>query len=322
MITFFHLGKISYRLRLLAACSLVGLGVAVADPAYAEEIDRSDRIDLYPDFSFTGGYFLNKSDLNFSVDPEDDMVGDLSPLRPGSNGGFAAFSIGDGIDHHWDWKASASTTFTDADKSASLPPNDQSTEQWANSDLRLLTVDLETGYQLENLGNLDLRLFGGPRVLRASNRINYGFDAESDKLGEGNYAHVNSVTAIGPRLGFDSIFPFRDAGPRLVGSFSGSALYGKYTNQFSYQETGAGSGSSNSSHHSMVYNLEGSAGVQFDIFANGTFEFGYRAQQWWNLLDSIVDASSDDGSFTDGGRTDVFVHGPYATFSLKFGSTR
>lgn len=313
----------SFRFRQFVSTSLVGLAVVFANnPAWAADVESRpvDVTEVY--LSVTGGYLFNRSEDNFSVDPTDNKVGNLEPLQPGSEAWFTALVMGQRIDSHWDWRASAQSIMSSEDDSAASPPNTGDTE-WASNELSVITLDLEAGYHPDLIAGVDLRVSAGPRVVLAENNISYGYEDDGGgKLGElGQYDHENSVSAIGPRLGIDALIPLMEDGPRLVLASSGSVLFGDFEKDFSYDRTNTGRGGFNIANNGTIYNLEGSAGIQFNVLSNASLEFGYRAQQWWNLLESVDDAKSGDGEFSSS-RTDAFMHGPYATFRLKLGSGR
>jgi hypothetical protein len=156
--------------------------------------------------------------------------------------------------------------------------------------------------------------------MHATNKIDYGYEGE-DKLGsfESRYEHYNAVSAVGARLGVDAVLPVEPSGPRLAGSISGSALYGSFNNHLTVEGTGQ-SGGRNHVEDGWIYNLEASAAVQFDLSEISSIELGYRAQQWWDLLESVEDAQGGAGDYSEGSRSDLLVHGPYVTFKLKLGS--
>jgi hypothetical protein len=289
-----------------------------ADAADAYPVEEAQQFTTGPYFSITGAYLFNDSDNNLSFDPEDDKVGDLDALPPGDNGWLAAIALGAPIDPVWDWKVSGTAVWLSESESSASPPNEENTEQHASNDLNYQTLDLEFGYHPNDMANL--RLFAGARFLHAKNEIDYGYvDIDDDKLGD--YNHDNSVLGIGPRLGLDASFPITDSGLQLITSASGSVLWGHFERDRRFEETGgfepAGSGSESSSDNGAIFNLEGLAALRFNITDNTSLDVGYRAQHWWNMLDSVFNAQSGDGDFEDGGRTDVFVHGPFATFTIQ-----
>jgi len=155
----------------------------------------------------------------------DDKIGNLIPLKPGTDANFAGITMGQRIDTHWDWKASVQSRLTDEATIFVPRPNSKNSDQWASNGLRLSTGDFELGYDAGLSPNYDLRLFAGARVLRAKNDISYRYHDDYDKVG--NYTHKNEVNAIGPRLGLTASTPLGQGGPRFVSSLSGSVVFGK-----------------------------------------------------------------------------------------------
>jgi hypothetical protein len=309
--------SVSATFRLMAATSLLGLLVFIPVPAKAADVSPDEMTEEPvlggPYFSVTGAFLFNESDENLSFDAEDDKVGDLEALQPGDDGWLAGVALGAPIDPTWDWKISGHAVWLSDDEGSSLIPNEADSDQFASNDLDYQYADVELGYRAAP----NFRLFGGVRFLHAENDIHYDY-LDEGKIG--TYDHENEVFAIGPRIGVNAEFPLGDTGLQLVSSASGSVLFGKFERDFSFFEErpiGDASGSDSSSDHGTIFNLEGLAAFRFNLGESATLDLGYRAQHWWNMLDSVFEAQSGDGDFEDGGRTDVFVHGPFATFTVK-----
>jgi major outer membrane protein len=315
--------SVSTTYRLLAATSLFGMLAFIPIPAKAADFpveETNEDLTAGPYFSVTGAYLFNESEDNLSFDPDDEKLGDLEALSPGDDGWLAGVTFGAPIDPVWDWKVSGHAVWLSESKDSSLPPNSAGTEQFASNDLDYQYLDIEFGHRLGTMTTHNARLFAGVRLLHASNDIDYSYfdDNIIDKLG--NYEHENSVLAIGPRLGVDADFPISDTALQLVTSLSGSVLFGRFERDFSFFEDeffSVDSGSESSSDHGTIFNLEGLAALRFNVGANSSLDVGYRAQHWWNMLDSVFEAESDDGDFDEGERTEVLVHGPFATFTVK-----
>jgi hypothetical protein len=317
----------SFRFRKLATSSLFVIASLWAAPLWSNPVAQNPAIDRSAYVTVIGGRLGNSSDVTFSADPADDKIGNLIPLKPGTDANFAGITMGQGIDTHWDWKASVQSRLTDEATIFVPRPNSKDSDQWASTGLRLSTGDFELGYDAGLSPNYDLRLFAGARVLRAKNEISYRYhDFDADKLGydHGTYSHKNEVKAIGPRLGFNASIPLGDGGPRLFSAVSGSVVFGEFESQYSYSETddrtAPSSGSGSYSQDKKVTNAEASVGLQFDLAAGAMFEIGYRAETWQGLLNSVDDAQSYSGTFTQGGATDVNFQGPYLALTWKFGS--
>ena len=313
----------SFRFRKLATSSLFVIASLWAAPLWSNTVAQNPAIDRSAYVTVIGGRLGNSSDTTFSADPADAKIGNLIPLKPGADANFAAITMGQRIDTHWDWKASVQSRLTDEATIFVPRPNSKNSDQWASNGLRLSTGDFELGYDAGLSPNYDLRLFAGARVLRAKNDISYRYhDFDEDKVG--TYAHKNEVNAIGPRLGLNASTPLRQHGPRFVSSVSGAVLFGKFDSQHSYYETDGvtapSSGSGSYSQDKKVTNAEASVGLQFDLAANAMFEIGYRAETWQGLLNSVDNAHSGTGTFTQGGATDVNFQGPYLALTWKFGS--
>ncbi len=315
----FH--RFSFRFLKLASTSLLVIASLWATPLWSNPVAQNPALDRSAYVTVIGGRLGNASDATFSADPEDDKIGNLTPLKPGADANFSAITMGQRIDTHWDWKASVQSRLTDEATIFVPRPNSKNSDQWASNGLRLSTGDFEFGYDAGLSPNYDLRLFAGARVLRAKNEISYWYHDDYDKVG--NYTHKNEVNAIGPRLGLTASAPLGQGGPRFVSSLSGSVVFGKFNSQHEHSVTGVpapSSGSGSYSQDKKVTNAEASVGLQFDLAANAMFEIGYRAETWQGLLNSVDDAQSGSGTFTQGGATDVNFRGPYLALTWKFGS--
>ena len=317
----------SFRFRKLATSSLFVIASLWAAPLWSNPVAQNPAIDRSAYVTVIGGRLNNASDTTFSADPADATIGNLTPLKPGADANFAAITMGQRIDNHWDWKASVQSRLTDEATIFVPRPNSKNSDQWASNGLRLSTGDFELGYDAGLSPSYDLRLFAGARVVRAENNVSYQYHDFDNKLGEhdrGTYSYKNEFKAIGPRLGFNASIPLADGGPRFVSAVSRSVVFGRFDSQYSYSETddltAPANGSGSYSQDKKVTNAEASVGLQFDLAANAMFEIGYRAETWQGLLNSVDNAQSGAGTFTQGGAKDVNFQGPYLALTWKFGS--
>ena len=306
----------SFRFRKLATTSAFVLAALSPAPLWANPMAEKAVVDRSTYVTVIGGRLGNASDATFSADPTDDKIGHLQPLTPGSTANFAAISMGQRIDPHWDWKASVQSTVTDEANSSA------NANQWANNTLLISSGDFELGYDPTLSPTYDMRVFAGARVVRAKNDIGYRYDQGTDKLG--TYSHQNEVKAIGPRLGMTATIPMGQNGPRFVSSVSGAVLFGTFDGRLSYmasnEEPPPDEGIETYSQDKTVSNTEMSVGLQFDLAPKAILEIGYRAETWHDLLNSVDDAQSEKGVFSHTREADVKFQGPYLALTWKFGS--
>jgi|GEM_PF-3603740 len=325
----FSFASFSFRFRKLATTSAVVLAALSPALLWASPMAEKAAIDRSTYVTVIGGRLGNASDATFFADPADEKIGNLQPLKPGSDATYSAIALEQRIDTQWDWKASVHSTLTDTASEFTPRPNTMDSDQWASNGLRLSTGDFEVGYDPHVSPNYDVRLFAGARVVRARNDIGYRYQNFSDdKIGSksdhGTYAHKNEVRAIGPRLGLDAAIPLDKSGLRLVASMSGSVVFGKFDSHSSYtlhdDPSAPVEGGESYSQDKKITNAQASIGLQFDLAADSKLEIGYRAETWHGLLNSVDDAHGWLGDFTQGGSTDVKFQGPYLALTWKFGS--
>jgi hypothetical protein len=91
----------------------------------------------------------------------------------------------------------------------------------------------------------------------------------------------------------------------MIGSVGASALFGNLTNT---------SFESNLRTTTGVYELEGELSLAYRIDVSWEAEIGYRAEQWWNVLDTRPDMNSI-GNHTNG---NLLTHGPFVRVDLHF----
>lgn len=301
------------RAQLLGATSLLCLALALSDAVQAEPYERPGYYDR-SFVAFEGGYLFNGSGKNVDFDQTGFLSG-LPALAPGRDGGMFGVSFGRPIDPYWDWAfAWKYNSFGTANASTS--------ENFASNQFRLQHFDLEFGYRPQTANVVDVRFFGGLRVLNARDRIHYGYDTTKigfDKLGD--FDHKIDLWGFGPRGGLQATLPLGNSPAFLNLSGAASAIFTQETHRydfsFSMETPGlpiAGNGLSRIHNSPTVYNLEGSVTVGFRVSPTATFQIGYQAQQWWNLVPKIGNAD-DEGSFQPG-RGNVLSHGPVAKITI------
>jgi len=65
-----------------------------------------------------------------------------------------------------------------------------------------------------------------------------------------------------------------------------------------------------------IWNVEGMAGVSFGIGENADLTLGYRAALFSGLMSDRSDVEWG-GDFSDDGRSDLLVHGPFARLIVE-----
>jgi len=312
--TAYYFRRPSLRARLLGATSLLCLALVLSDAAQAEPYERPGFYDR-SFVALEGGYLFNGSDKNVDFHQTGFLSG-LPALAPGHDGGMFGISFGRPIDPYWDWAfAWKYNSFGTANASTS--------ENFASNQFAFQHFDFEFGYRPQTAGPVDVRFFGGLRVLNAHDRIHYGFDTTKlgtlDKLG--NFDHKIDLWGAGPRGGFQATLPLGNSPAFLNLSGAASAIFTQETTRYDFSFSKAtfgspitGSGSSRTHNSPTVYNLEGSVAVGFRVSPTATFQIGYQAQQWWNLVTRIGDAD-DVGGFQPG-RSNVLSHGPVAKITI------
>jgi hypothetical protein len=180
------------RRRLLSASSYLCLALFVANSTPVEAADVGVRPAFvgkaapYQDRGFVsveGGYWFNGSESSLTFDPSDDLVNVLAPLKPGRNGWTAAIAFGRTLGPQWDWAVAYRYTSLNTNSFAGSrfeefgPPffGSQSVNASASNRLRYQHLDLELGYRPPEWQSAGLRLFVGPRVLNARQRMQYDY---------------------------------------------------------------------------------------------------------------------------------------------------
>ena len=127
-----------------------------------------------------------------------------------------------------------------------------------------------------------------------SSETNYGF---------GTYTSDSDFVGIGPRIGLDAEAPLSGnlSADRKV---AGAVLFGKRDAEAVY----GGAYTYNSDENDVVVpNLEGSVGLNYLFGENMSAAIGYRADAYWN----VIDTGNGDGS--------RLIHGPFARVTVNFG---
>lgn len=280
--------------------------------AFAAQVQFGQAADAgpsgYVDFptayiSFEAGYDFNASSENVDFEDDDDKLGDLNSLQPGDGGWQGRVALGQRLNEDWDYRVSLSAVVLGADDA-------QDGEAEASQSASLQTLDLEVGYHPADLGALEARLFAGIRGLHAQSETNW--QADSSKLGQ----FEDRVYALGPRIGMDLAVPLDTHAIALVGSVSGSVLFGSVQSDESYSGGFFDDYDISSSDSQTIWNVEGMAGVSFGIGESADLTLGYRAAQFSGLM---VDRSDVDkaGDFSDSGQSDLLLHGPFARLTVE-----
>ncbi|MGV7222476.1 MAG: Lpg1974 family pore-forming outer membrane protein [Nitrospinales bacterium] len=189
--------------------------------------------------------------------------------------------------------------------------------QLAHSDFELDVVDFEAGYGLK-LGQVDLRLMAGLRLAIAEYNIRIvGIDLGVNPSNETVNRNTDSW-GFGPRIGVGGAMPLPASGFHLVGSVSGSLLFGdiETTDSLLNLEAVQGFDSGN-----MFGNLEGDIGVAYERdLGNGSsmsLTMGYRAAGWLGIHDTHNTTSQTGASYGDDDANRAF-HGPFLRGTLNF----
>lgn len=340
--------------RFLLASTAIAALVMHLHVARAAELDGVGNVDYPTTFiSFEGGYIFDASPSNASFpeasesEPcdaadtpeklilcsveilqndqldEDDKLGGLGSLNPGQNGFQGRFELGQRLNDHWDYKVGLGAIYLNEDTSTHEEtdtfiniPVSRTTEGSQNTNLRVL--DIEVGYRPDEFGGLQTRLFAGVRGLNSTTEMNWKTSEALDKMGE----FQDSTYAIGPRIGVDVMVPLNLPDVALVGSASGSALFG-YT-ESEYHDAGlipsiqelAEQEETDWNSSEVIWNVEGMAGVSFGIGDKADLTLGYRAAQYSGLMIERSDINKV-GDFSDDGRSDLLVHGPFARLTVE-----
>lgn len=255
--------------------------------------------------SFEGGYFFNASSENVDFDDTDSDLGNLDSLTPGGSGWQGRFEIGQRLNETWDYKIGLSAIALGSDST-----DDGSVNADASQDMDLQILDLEAGYHMGGMDAVDARIFAGVRGLHA--RSDTSWQSDADKLGQ----FEDEVYALGPRIGVDLAVPMDTHDIALVGSVSGSLLFGTVDSEVSYRGEFYNDYDIDTTDTQTMWNVEGMAGVAFGIGERADLTLGYRVAQFGDLA---VDRSDIDktGDFSANGQSDLLLHGPFARLSVE-----
>jgi hypothetical protein len=306
------------RMFLLSTTVMVALAtqLQLARAADIEPIGNLDRPTTF--ISFEGGTLFDTSPTNASFDEDNDKLGALGSLQPGDWGQNGRFDLGQQLTEDWDFKIAAALTFLGDDSEGAIVDNSSSAGfAEAAQKTSFQTLDVEIGYQIDALGAIDTRVFAGARALHSTTQLEWNFEGEVDKLGDitegGDFS--DEVWSIGPRIGIDVAVPLNSTKVSLVGSASGSLLFGSVGSQYSFDGDSTDQ-LTDWSDSQTLWNLEGMAGVSFGVGGNADLTIGYRAAQFGGLITDRSDIDSD-GGFSEDGRSDLLVHGPFARLTVE-----
>ena len=251
------------RRRLLSASSYFCLALVLTELTLVEAAD----VGLRPAFvgkaapyqdrgfiSIEGGYWFNGSESSLAFDRGDTLVSLLGPTRPGGNGWTAAIAFGRTFGPQWDWAVAyrytslktssvAGSSFTDFG-----PPfgGTESVSASASNRMWYQHLDLELGYRPPEWQSAGLRLFVGPRVLNARQRMQYNYSgldnvfvpfpidgfATFSKLG--NFDHDVNLWGVGPRAGLQASVPLAQTPWSFNASGSASMIFSRVNRQTSH----------------------------------------------------------------------------------------
>lgn len=274
--------------RSLMGATAVGLALAAA-PAGADE--RAARLGPVVEFGIEGGFLLNESDDGASFD-DGDKYGDINDLMTGDEGGYFALSGRFHIDETLAVDGGFSATFLEPEDSG----NFSGLGDYGSNDLDFETVDASLVYKLDD----DFALFGGVRAMHLSSKVEAFGGFASDTIDANGWL-------IGPRLGGDMNLRFDGFPVGLVGSLSGSVLFGSIDVEGSFPGMSDGA---------TAYNLEGSLALSYEVADGVQLQAGYRAQQFWNLAPQFEEIGTSGYDY--GGEGDMLLHGPFAKVHLSF----
>src|SRR5262245_41926712 len=288
------------RRRLLSASSYLCLGVFLGNSELVEAADVGVRPAFvgkavpYQDRGFIsveGGYWFNGSDSNLAFDRGDFLVNVLGPTRPGRNGWTAAIAFGRTFGPQWDWAVAYRYTSLKTDSVAGSrfvdsggPPfgGTESTSASASNRMWYQHLDLELGYRPPEAQSAGVRLFVGPRILNARQRMQYDYSSivtaflppPIDGLGTfsklGNFDHDVNLWGVGPRAGLQVSVPLAQTPWSFNASGAGSIIFSRVQRDFTFnflqQDVPfdiSGAGTTSSRTWRTVYNVEGSVALGY-----------------------------------------------------------
>jgi hypothetical protein len=264
-------------------------------------------------------------------------VNPLPPLKPGRDGWTAAIAFGRTFGPQWDWAVGYRYTslntnsFTGSGFQPSGPPFGVATSVNASASNRLWYqhLDLELGYRPPDWQSAGLRLFVGPRILNARQRMHYDYNGFSDFDGVttlsklGTFDHDVNLWGVGPRAGLQASVPLAQTPWSFNASASGSMIFSRVQRNFAFNflqegfafvDDVAGAGTTNSRTWRTVYNLEGSVALGYQLGNMAQLQVGYQVQQWWSLATRITLADSEGR--LQASQSDVLTHSPFAKITV------
>ena len=300
----FKFWEIAMKRFLLTTTAIAALAAHVH---LAHAADATGYADFPSAFiSFEGGYYFNASPENVDFDDDDFELGNLDSLRPGEGGWQGRFEFGQRLNEEWDYKLGLSAIFLGSESTSDSAENSE-----ASQETNLQILDLEVGYHATAIDGIDARLFVGARGLHAASETSW--QADDDKLGQFN----DEVYAIGPRIGVDLAVPLDTHDVALVGSLSGSLLFGTVDSDVSYRDdVFYPDFDIDTMDTQTIWNVEAMAGVAFGIGERADLTLGYRVAEFGGLT---VDRSDIDktGDFSTNGQSDLLLHGPFARLTVE-----
>jgi hypothetical protein len=146
----------------------------------------------------------------------------------------------------------------------------------------------------------------------------------ADKVG--NFNRDLKTWGIGPRIGAEVTAPLW-ASPALFVNLgiSGSVLWANVKDRFNGTTievdsdppgTFINSTSSDDSRSRTLWNVDASAALGYRLSPNMSLQVGYRAERWWNLLETTNNADKV-GDFTRD-KAHVLSHGAFGKLTVEF----
>lgn len=270
-------------------------------------------VENVPFFSMYGGYLFNESDPNAEFDPTAFGLNGLGELNPGRDGVMAGAEFGRPISPDWDVRASLTGAVFENDRSQDAGDGATATDR-----LNFQYLDAELGYRPGVLRDR-IRLFAGPRLLHATNDIDYGYDL-TNGFGRKTGSYENDVDLFGAglRAGAQADVPL---GSRFSLSLlgAGSAVAARSEHDYSFATTGFfnnSAGADNDVEWHGTYDVQGVGTLNFALNDRVQLQAGYQVQQWWDLT---AELGQVDGNEVTAGNNkgDLLTHGPVGRITVK-----
>ena len=90
----FAICPFSFRFRKLATTAVFVFSALSSAPLWANPLGEKGAIERSSYMTVIGGRLGNGSDTTFSANPDDEKIGNLQPLKPGSDADFRAVTLG------------------------------------------------------------------------------------------------------------------------------------------------------------------------------------------------------------------------------------